>query len=122
MASFFSKEKSKEDSLDIDSIVIEDVQFNSNDILICATNGKIYAIHKRDGSRLWSASFPGSMGNNIAVFVTDEDTLMVAARGKVICLELMTGKTVWANKITVIKNNCMAISCILNVSIGIRRS
>ncbi|KAI7898102.1 uncharacterized protein BX663DRAFT_565027 [Cokeromyces recurvatus] len=73
--------------------------FDRNDILICATHGKIYAIHKRDGSRLWRAKFPtGGLGGIVSLFVTDTDRLIVGSRGRTASMDLMTGKTLWVNK------------------------
>lgn len=104
MTSFFSKEKSKETiSFDSESAVTGDLQFNRNDILICATHGNIYAIHKKDGSRLWRSGFPnGSMGSVVSLFVTDNDKLLVGSRGRTACMDLMTGKSIWLNKMPVI--------------------
>ncbi|RCI05685.1 hypothetical protein CU098_013285 [Rhizopus stolonifer] len=102
---FFSsseKRKSHQDDAGSDSgsiVQMEGTNFNRNDILICATNGKIYALHKRDGSRLWRAKFPTSAyGNIVSVFVTDYDDVIVGAVGKTACMKLMTGETKWINK------------------------
>lgn len=73
--------------------------FTRDEVLICATHGKIYAIRKQTGERLWRAKFPtGAMGGIVSVFVTDDDKLLVAANGKVACLNLYTGLTIWINK------------------------
>jgi outer membrane protein assembly factor BamB len=83
-------------------VLMEGSNFDRNDILICATHGKIYAIHKRDGSRLWRASFPtGAFGGIVSLFVTDYDKLVVGANGKTACMDLMTGETEWVNKMPV---------------------
>ncbi|KAI8143188.1 quinon protein alcohol dehydrogenase-like superfamily [Fennellomyces sp. T-0311] len=78
--------------------------FTRNDILVCATHGKIYAMHKHTGDRLWRAEFPsggvlgtGSMGGIVSVFITDQDRLLIGASGKTACLDLFTGKEIWLN-------------------------
>lgn len=82
--------------------LMEGSNFDRNDILICATHGKIYAIHKRDGTRLWRAGFPtGAFGGIVSLFVTDYDKLIVGANGKTACMDLMTGQTEWVNKMAV---------------------
>jgi outer membrane protein assembly factor BamB len=106
MNKFFSKEKSKpENKLDTESIVLGEPDLNPNDILICSTHGKIYAIHKRNGSRLWRSDFPGgSLGGGIvSLFVTDNDKLLVASRGRTACVKLTTGEPLWFNKMPVKK-------------------
>ena len=76
--------------------------FNRNDILICATNGKLYAIHKRDGTRLWRSKYPsGACGGIISLFVTDTDKLLAGTEGKTACMDLMTGEELWVNKMSV---------------------
>ncbi|CEJ04299.1 hypothetical protein RMCBS344292_18264 [Rhizopus microsporus] len=98
---FFTDKKVKgDDESDKSSIRLsESVQFQRDDILICATHGKIYAIHKRNGIRLWSSKFPtGASGGIVALFVTDYDKLIAGANGKTACLDLMSGETLWVNK------------------------
>lgn len=98
----FSKKKeagfSDSDSESID--ITETPSFTRNDILVCATYGKVYAVHKRNGSRLWRASF-GAMGGVVSVFVTDYDRVIAAGNGKTVCLDLYTGKQFWINKMKV---------------------
>ncbi|KAI8139596.1 quinon protein alcohol dehydrogenase-like superfamily [Fennellomyces sp. T-0311] len=101
----FSTDDSDGESLSITSTPT----FTRNDILVCATRGKIYAIHKHTGARLWRADFPtgasagaffatGSMGGVISIFITDQDRLIVASNGKTACLDLLTGEERWVNK------------------------
>ncbi|KAI9268274.1 quinon protein alcohol dehydrogenase-like superfamily [Phascolomyces articulosus] len=85
--------------------------FTRNDILLCATHGKIYAIHKTNGARLWRASYPtgavggslqlfptGAMGGVVSIFITDQDRVIVGANGKTACMDLLTGAEKWVNK------------------------
>ncbi|KAI9496579.1 quinon protein alcohol dehydrogenase-like superfamily [Zychaea mexicana] len=73
--------------------------FTRNDILLCATHGKIYAIHKHTGARLWRASYPtGAMGGVVSIFITDQDRVIVGANGKTACMDLLTGAEKWVNK------------------------
>lgn len=82
------------------SVFLTDKEFSRNSILVCATHGNIYAIHKSDGSRLWRAKFP-AMGGVISLFVTDDDKLIAGANGKTACLNLLTGETIWMNRMPV---------------------
>lgn len=103
MNKFFSKEKCEDDNnSDTGSILMGDSDFNHNDILICATHGKIYAIHKLNGARLWRSGFPGgSFGGVVSLFVTDTDKLIVGSRGRTACLKILTGEQLWLNKMPV---------------------
>ncbi|KAI8975625.1 hypothetical protein BDF20DRAFT_914517 [Mycotypha africana] len=104
MKPFFDKKEKHNDNdddagSDCSVVLAEGSNFNRNDILICATHGKIYAIHKRNGSRLWRANFPtGAFGGIVSLFVTDYDKLVVGANGKTACMNLFDGATIWVNK------------------------
>ncbi|KAI9268276.1 hypothetical protein BDA99DRAFT_603759 [Phascolomyces articulosus] len=78
-----------------------------HEIIVCATHGKIYALHKHSGARIWRADFPkgstslfavGSMGGIVSIFITDQDDLIIASSGKTACLDLYTGDVKWVNK------------------------
>jgi outer membrane protein assembly factor BamB len=88
------------DSEDFSSVkYLTDKEFTRNSILICSTHGNIYAIHKSNGKRIWSKKFPsGAMGGVVSLFVTDDDKLIAGAKGKTACMNLMTGETLWINK------------------------
>lgn len=75
-------------------------KFTRRDILICASHGYVYAIHKSDGSRLWKTSFKSGSGI-ISLFVRDNDRLIAGACGRTACLNLLNGGIVWENKMTV---------------------
>ncbi|KAL7324763.1 hypothetical protein PS15p_209908 [Mucor circinelloides] len=96
------KEKRDEDEdagSDSGSAVLAAQHFRRNDIIICATGGKLYAIHKKDGSRLWRSEFPsGAYGGTVSVFVTDTDKLVAGTEGKTACMDLMTGEELWVNE------------------------
>ncbi|ORY97893.1 quinon protein alcohol dehydrogenase-like superfamily [Syncephalastrum racemosum] len=97
----FGKEKEKafEDDDSDSAVSCSNRSFNRNEVLLCATHGKIYAIHKEDGARLWRAKFPtGAMGGIVSLFVTDYDRLIVGGNGKTACMDLFTGETIWVNK------------------------
>lgn len=69
--------------------------FTHNDILICSTQGNIYAIHKCDGSRIWKSKFPpGAIGGVVSLFITENDKLVVGANGKTSCMNLMNGQSI----------------------------
>lgn len=97
-----SKDTTPDDASDTGSIEFQQNGFNRNDILVCATHGKIYAIHKRTGARIWRTDFPtGGQGGVVSLFVTDYNTVIAGARGRTACLDLMTGNPVWVNKMPV---------------------
>ncbi|CDH49313.1 hypothetical protein RO3G_05596 [Lichtheimia corymbifera JMRC:FSU:9682] len=97
----FSLSKKKEAGFsdsDSESVEItETPSFQRNDILVCATYGKVYAVHKRNGSRLWRAQF-GAAGGVVSLFITDYDRVIAAGNGKTTCLDLYTGHQLWINK------------------------
>ncbi|KAI8086708.1 uncharacterized protein BX664DRAFT_265808 [Halteromyces radiatus] len=96
----FGKDEKK--SLDSDSISLENNytgKFTRNQVLLCSTHGKIYAINKKDGSRFWRQDFPtGAMGGIVSLFITDQDTVIIGGNGKTACLDLFTGEPRWVNK------------------------
>jgi outer membrane protein assembly factor BamB len=76
--------------------------YTHDDILICATYGHIYAVRKIDGSEIWDTKFPtGVLGGIISIFITDTDKLIVGGLGKTVCMNLLTGQTIWINKMVV---------------------
>lgn len=90
------------DSLESTSTRQETLSFGRNEVLLCATHGKIYAIHKKDGTRCWRQDFPtGALGGIVSLFVTDNDTVIVGGNGKTASLDLFTGVSTWVNKMKV---------------------
>ncbi|KAI8343688.1 hypothetical protein BC941DRAFT_459003 [Chlamydoabsidia padenii] len=74
-------------SLDNGSLESQEVRpFTREQVIICTTHGKIYAIHKKDG---------------ISVFVTDNDKVLVGGIGRTACLDLFTGTTKMINSMKV---------------------
>ncbi|KAI9496582.1 quinon protein alcohol dehydrogenase-like superfamily [Zychaea mexicana] len=91
-----------------------------NDVLICATHGKIYAVHKHSGARIWRADFPkgsssifsvGSMGSVVSIFITDQDDLIICSSGKTASLNLYTGAVNWVNKMKGFGHEEVSIVC-----------
>jgi outer membrane protein assembly factor BamB len=92
------------ESLESNSTRQEGRTFGRHEVLLCATHGKIYAIHKKDGARCWRQDFPtGALGGIVSLFVTDNDTVIVGGNGKTASLDLFTGVTTWVNKMKVMK-------------------
>ncbi|KAG0162768.1 hypothetical protein DFQ28_000882 [Apophysomyces sp. BC1034] len=87
------------DDADSESIIIlNGISFTRNEVLICAKNGKLYCIHKKDGVRLWGNKLPtGRFSDIAALFVTDSDTVLAATNGKIACYNLHSGERLWMN-------------------------
>lgn len=100
MGFFNTNEKDTEDQSECDLSFSSDRSFTKNDILICASYGNIYAIHKTDGSGLWKSAFKAG-GGVISLFVTDEDKIIAGAFGKTACFDLMDGSMIWTNNMPV---------------------
>lgn len=93
-----------DDDDDGDSIVInlDGIEFTRNDVLICAKHGKLYCIHKKDGTRLWRNKLPTGKFSEIAsIFVTDFDTVLAGTNGKIASYNLHTGQKLWTNNLKV---------------------
>ncbi|KAI9311969.1 hypothetical protein BX666DRAFT_1991398 [Dichotomocladium elegans] len=74
-------------------------RLKATEVLVIASHGRIYAVHKRDGHRLWRRPFPASsMGTAISLFITDQERLIAASNGKTVAMDLFTGETLWINK------------------------
>ncbi|KAI9244330.1 quinon protein alcohol dehydrogenase-like superfamily [Helicostylum pulchrum] len=94
----WNKEKDGDDKSGLpESTLFATDKFSRTDLLICASNGSIYAIHKQDGTKLWKAKI-GSSAAVISLFVTDSDKLVAGGFGKTHCIDLMTGNIIWTNK------------------------
>ena len=90
------KSVQEEEEIDLGSSV------KPKDIIVCARRDKVYAVHKKDGRRLWRIKSPiGSSGGIISIFVTEDFKVLLGANGKAACIELMTGKQVWTQKMKV---------------------
>ncbi|KAI7884718.1 uncharacterized protein EV154DRAFT_522038 [Mucor mucedo] len=96
MGFFTGNEKDTEDQSDCSLSFSTERAFTKNDILICASYGNIYAIHKTDGSGLWKSPFKAG-GGVISLFVTDSDKIIAGAFGKTACFDLMNGSMIWSN-------------------------
>ncbi|KAI9268273.1 hypothetical protein BDA99DRAFT_558437 [Phascolomyces articulosus] len=72
-----------------------------NGILICATYGRIYAIHKKSGENLWMAEYPTNTfyGSTASVFITDQDSVLVATNSKASCLDLFNSTIKWGSDV-----------------------
>ncbi|KAI8980346.1 hypothetical protein BDB01DRAFT_797474 [Pilobolus umbonatus] len=67
-------------------------------ILVCASHGRVFALHKGNGSFLWNTKIPSqTMGSLVSVFVTDSNTVIAGSRGATVCLDLFTGEVKWRN-------------------------
>ncbi|KAI8990989.1 hypothetical protein BDF20DRAFT_903893 [Mycotypha africana] len=73
--------------------------FSSTDVLICATHGKIYALHKLN-----------AFGGAISLFIEEQNKLFAGAGGKIACLNVLTGDTMWVNRIPGFGTDDVAIS------------
>ncbi|KAI8061597.1 quinon protein alcohol dehydrogenase-like superfamily [Gongronella butleri] len=84
---------------DADSLELNGRPFEINDVMVCTTHGKVYAISKTDGSRYWRQKFPGGgFGGIVSTFITDNGKVILGCNGKTACLDLFTGETKWVNK------------------------
>ncbi|KAI9268312.1 hypothetical protein BDA99DRAFT_505484 [Phascolomyces articulosus] len=100
------KSKEKQSSFcndnDDDSFTSANIQgpLKSEDILVCSIGCKIFAVRKKDGSRIWKADAPtgGGMNEVVSVFITDNDKLIVGGGGRTACMNLFTGEKIWLNK------------------------
>lgn len=76
------------------------MEFTRDDMLICAVNGYVYAIHKKDGTILWE-KYIAVTAAVISVYVSDNDRVIAAAVGVTHSIDLMTGEIIWSNNMTV---------------------
>jgi len=69
-----------------------------NNLLICATRGKVYAVHKKDGTSIWKSHVQGLGIAPLSIFTID-DLVLVAGFGKVVALDILTGEERWRNEL-----------------------
>lgn len=110
------KEKSGSFSSNSSSSMMGSASFLSpQEILICATHGNVYALRKRDGTLLWKVESPTgtAMSGILSIFVVPESNqILVAGGGKVACLDMTRGNTLWMNKMDVCYVHDLYMSCI----------
>lgn len=116
------KQKTKRQRDHVSMRVLRDEQsgtgpeFDRHDILLCATRGRVYAIHKQDGRRLWRVKLrTGSSSAIQSIYVTENDKVLVGGNGRVACIELMTGSLVWIQKMPV--SHPAPLSCFTSIDL-----
>ncbi|RUS27863.1 hypothetical protein BC938DRAFT_482632 [Jimgerdemannia flammicorona] len=72
-----------------------------NQLLVCATHSKVYAVDKRDGARVWRNEISG-LRSVLSVFVS-HDLVFVAGTGKLVALDIVNGVEKWRNELPVCK-------------------
>ncbi|KAI9244328.1 hypothetical protein EDC94DRAFT_629727 [Helicostylum pulchrum] len=70
--------------------------YYSNEVLICATKGYIFALRKTNGQIIWKLKIDSSTCT-ASLFITDNDTIIVGTSNQTFSIDLMTGKINWAN-------------------------
>ncbi|GAA5806534.1 hypothetical protein HPULCUR_012070 [Helicostylum pulchrum] len=73
-----------------------DKPFHSNELLICATKGCVFALRKTNGYIVWKLKI-GSSTCIISLFITGDDTIIAGTLNKTFSIDLITGKTNWIN-------------------------
>ncbi|RUS30521.1 hypothetical protein BC938DRAFT_479289, partial [Jimgerdemannia flammicorona] len=68
-----------------------------NQLLVCVTHTKVYAVDKRDGTRVWKNEVSGLRGV-LAVFIS-HDLVFVAGAGKLVALDIVNGTEKWRNEL-----------------------
>lgn len=68
-------------------------------LLVCSTAGKIYAISKIDGSQIWKTELCGVHDGVGSLFVSG-DKVYVGMNGCLIALNLIKGTEVWRNSLS----------------------
>ncbi|GBC01812.1 hypothetical protein RclHR1_04340009 [Rhizophagus clarus] len=71
----------------------------SENLLVCSTAGKIYAISKTDGSQIWKTELKGIHDGVGSLFVHD-DKVYVGMNGYLVALNLINGTEIWRNSLS----------------------
>lgn len=85
--------------------VISSTPITRDNVLVCATHGHIFALHKSNGGLFWKTKFLSAQGGVISLYFTDNDELLVGTKGKTASLDFLTGTTLEMKKIPVSINN-----------------
>lgn len=88
-------------------------EYTRNDLLICSTNGYIYAIYKKDGTIIWS-TYIAITASVISLFVSDNDRVIAGAAGYTYSIDLMTGEIKWTNSMSVSNGSVCVTVTIIN--------
>ncbi|KAI7879286.1 hypothetical protein K492DRAFT_84120 [Lichtheimia hyalospora FSU 10163] len=76
-----------------------DASVNINNILLCATNERLFTVDKRDGSIFWEIKSPiGSSGGIVSISFLDQDKIIIGGRGRTACIDIRTSDLLWKQK------------------------
>ncbi|RIA84332.1 quinon protein alcohol dehydrogenase-like superfamily, partial [Glomus cerebriforme] len=67
-------------------------------LLVCSTAGKIYALNKTDGSQIWKSDLSGIHDGVASLFVSS-DKVYIGMNGFLVALNLVDGMEVWRNSL-----------------------
>ncbi|CAG8551036.1 12726_t:CDS:1 [Funneliformis mosseae] len=72
---------------------------STENLLVCSTAGKVIAINKKDGTRVWKTKLSGVESGVGALFVFD-NKVYVGMNGYLIALNLADGTVIWNNPLS----------------------
>jgi outer membrane protein assembly factor BamB len=73
-------------------------------LLVCSTAGKVYALNKTDGSQVWKSELSG-LGYGVGSLFVSGDKVYVGMNGYLISLNLVNGAEIWRNSLTGMRYN-----------------
>jgi len=73
-------------------------------LLVCSTAGKVYALNKTDGSQIWKSELVGIHEGVGSLFIF-ENKVYVGMNGCLVALNLIDGKEVWRNALSGMRYN-----------------
>ena len=66
-------------------------------LVVVVLNGKVAALLKSSGEILWSVKLSGMMGDKFVTITTDDTHVYAYTTGRIHCLDMETGRTLWTN-------------------------
>ena len=74
---------------------------NANDILLLGVKHSVTAVSRSDGQIIWRTSLPsGAMGDGFVTLLADRSQVFAYSGGQLHCLDLLSGRLLWSNKLT----------------------
>ena len=72
---------------------------NPNDVILLGLNSRVVALHRTDGSILWTQQLDGMLGDGFVTLQSDEQNVYAYAKGHLHCLDLLSGRVLWTNEL-----------------------
>jgi hypothetical protein len=69
------------------------------EIILIGVKHTVSAVSKADGHVLWTTKLPGGLGSDFVAVACDGERVFAHSSGQLFCMELSSGRMLWANEL-----------------------